>query len=150
MTPLPEPELGYEDHGIGGVWVDGFTSDQMRVYGAAEYKRGSEDLKLLKEQGIVLRNITEALLKVTAERDKLAAELASLRDSGVELPEPDKLRVWGSPTRYYTESMLRDYGDRRAMAERERAAKVCMDMNHGWCSDDAMACAEAIRKGETA
>lgn len=56
---------------------------------------------------------------------------------------PTGIKIYG-----YTEAQLREYGDRRAMAERERAAKVCTAMNHGWCSDDAMACAEAIRKGE--
>lgn len=42
MTPLPEPELGYEDQSIGGVWIEGYTADQLRAYGAAEYKRGIE------------------------------------------------------------------------------------------------------------
>lgn len=33
-------------------------------------------------------------------------------------------------------------------AERERCAKVCLDMQEGWPSDDHLACAAAIRKGE--
>lgn len=34
--------------------------------------------------------------------------------------------------------------------ERERAARVCMDMQAGWASDDHIACAAAIRRGEDA
>lgn len=32
--------------------------------------------------------------------------------------------------------------------ERERCARVCMDMQAGWCSDDHLDCAAAIRRGE--
>ena len=66
----------------------------------------------------------------------------------------------------YTESQLRDYGDHRAMAEREQAARVCEA--HASDADraaentydaegykyfigkaaGAVFCAEAIRKGE--
>ena len=75
--------------------------------------------------------MTDTLARVTAERDRLTAELKSLRDSGVELPEPciyegDNSPLYDAPTGY-DESQLRDYGDRRAMAERERAARVCED-----------------------
>lgn len=116
-----------------------------------------------------LRQMTEALTLVTKERDEYqleasmwAAELKSLRDSGVELPDPVG-RTWigsainGNYSWTYAESPLRDYGDRRAMAERERAAKVCEDLEEpAWygyeCpntfTDAKIMCAEAIRKGE--
>ena len=125
--------------------------------------------------------------RVTAERDALAAELKSLRDSGVELPEPgreffctkcgsteckdgaiqhdfppcDKCGYLGFARGInFTEAQLRDYGDRRAMAERERAAKVCEDHATKYLNRDvrnqhshgaglgASICADAIRKGE--
>jgi hypothetical protein len=102
------------------------------------------------------------------ERDKLAAELKSLRDSGVALPDPEintashiNMRIVG-----YTKYQMLNYGDRRAMAERERAAMVCdaigvaadlaadlayYDADAQNCygkAAGAEACAEAIRKGE--
>jgi len=106
-----------------------------------------------------LRNTTEVLKEVTAERDKLAAELKSLRDSGVELPEPKGQRlayrcVAGDGEDeyedFYTLYQLRDYGDRRAMAERERCAKVCAGL---WRVDGQFTAdefADAIRKEEQA
>lgn len=128
--------------------------------------------------------MTDTLTRVTAERDRLsaladkwnlecdemrednkrlAAELASLRDSGVELPEPDgelTIRVVGRDVQIdaYRASTLTDYGDRRAMAERERAARVCDIHARGWEANPgqnpqagfiaANNCAYAIRKGE--
>ena len=106
--------------------------------------------------------------RVTAERDKLAAELKALRDNKVALPKPvawrfnrpgiSKLDAWphgGDWERLYTESDTRDYGDRRAMAERERCAKVCDllggDIDQRDPDEVALAAnslAEAIRKGE--
>lgn len=75
----------------------------------------------------MLHTCSETLKQVTAERDKLAGELKALRDSGVELPEPNTLYLIGNSG--YTEDDLRDYGDRRAMAatlkERERCERVC-------------------------
>ena len=32
LPSLPEPALGYEDHSIGGVYVEGFDAEQMREY----------------------------------------------------------------------------------------------------------------------
>lgn len=115
----------------------------------------------------MLRTCSEALKQVTAERNKLAAELKSLRDSGVELPEPVVTLKKGDSeiipegTKLFTEHNTRDYGDRRAMAERERAARVCeascwSDNIDVWQSmtkkevatRSMLVCAEAIRKGE--
>lgn len=111
------------------------------------------------------------------EADKLAAELKALRDSDVALPEQlemvwafwrgerEYLPTWGD---YFSNDQLRDYGDRRAMAERERCAQVCVAqaadadsakrkplltqsgqmLYEGICGG-AMNCAIAIRKGET-
>lgn len=128
-----------------------------------------------------LRQMTEALTLVTKERDRLSAladkwnlecdemrednkrmakELKSLRDSGVELPEMTVIDMHiptGYRIRGYTEAQIRDYGDRRAMAERERCAKICDDIDEpAWygyeCpntfTDAKIMCAEAIRKGE--
>jgi len=118
-----------------------------------------------------LRKTKEALAEMTANRDeysreadKLAGELKALRDSGVELPEPffgagRYLSIAGNLDAY-TADQLRDYGDRRAMAERERAAKVCEDHATKYLNRDvrnqhshgaglgASICADAIRKGE--
>ena len=90
------------------------------------------------------------------ERDALATQLKTLRDSGVELPENKHPHIWvdcgGTWVQAgYTADQLRDYGDRRAMAERERCALLCEKIDEDsypttrkWPSD----CAEAIRKGE--
>ena len=37
--------------------------------------------------------------------------------------------------------------DRRLQEERERCAKICLEMQQGWASDDHIECAAAIRKG---
>jgi hypothetical protein len=100
------------------------------------------------------------------EANKLAAELKALRDSGVELPIWTLLhRQWPDSYWYgeiygYTADQLRDYGNRRAMAERERCAKVCEEHATKYLNRDvrnqhshgaglgASICADAIRKGE--
>ena len=41
MTPLPEPTKLIRSFGATGI-QDYYTTDQMRAYGAAEYKRGIE------------------------------------------------------------------------------------------------------------
>jgi chromosome segregation ATPase len=116
----------------------------------------------------MLHTCTEALTQVTAERDKLersidqwrvdyhelqldyeklAAELKALRDSGVELPEksvinthiPTGIKIYG-----YTADQMRDYGDRRAMAERERIIGQLLKL--GVLGDGTYIV--AIRKGE--
>lgn len=130
----------------------------------------SETLKQVTEERDDLSKLVQQALDerdhYLKERDKLADELKALRDSGVELPESDlffaeHFGVWG-----YSESKLRDYGDRRAMAERERAAMVC-DLAATQCGEtlktqlglseklvargaqvQAEKLAEAIRKGE--
>lgn len=47
MTPLPEPIVKLHGKEKGGKLsasrMDLYTPDQMRAYGAAEYKRGIED-----------------------------------------------------------------------------------------------------------
>lgn len=64
------------------------------------------------------------------ERDKLAAELKSLRDSEMDLPDPeityrvDSQGVMHVKDVTYSESQLRDYGDRMAIAERGRLEKL--------------------------
>ena len=90
------------------------------------------------------RLVVQRCDRLVAERDKLAAELKSLRDSGVELPEPgreffctkcgsteckdgaiqhdfppcNKCGYLGFARGInFTETQLRDYGDRRAMAD---------------------------------
>ena len=40
-----------------------------------------------------------------------------------QMPEPDKLRVWGSPTRYYTDEQMKAYG----AAEYKRAILDAMN-----------------------
>jgi len=64
-TPLPEPIVKLHGKEKGGKLsassMDLYTPDQMRAYGAAEYKRG-----------------TEALQAVTAERDALKAGIEKL------------------------------------------------------------------------
>jgi hypothetical protein len=103
--------------------------------------------------------MTDTLTRVTAERDKLADELKSLRNSGVELPFVTMCQAdyQGNLVDYFTETQLRDYGDRRAMAERERCARVCEQPSDEQQITDSYSevlykdwseCAEAIRKGE--
>lgn len=89
--------------------------------------------------------------------------LKALRDSGVELPDA---KHKSTPITIFTKAELIDYGDRRAMAERERAAKVC-ELAASQCGETLRAplapgerlvargaqvqaekLAEAIRKGE--
>ena len=42
-TPLPEPVLSQKYHHDPRYDIAYFTADQLRAYGAAEYKRGIED-----------------------------------------------------------------------------------------------------------
>jgi seryl-tRNA synthetase len=114
--------------------------------------QGNEMIKHVTEKEPQLSNMlhtcSEALKQVTAERDKLAAELKALRDSDVALPDhPEpQIMIW---TQVELEA-IRDYGDRRAMAERERAAKVCESRSTPGTGSVAilLGAAEEIRKGE--
>lgn len=88
--------------------------------------QGNEMIKHVTEKETQLSNMlhtcSEALKQVTAERDKLAAELKALRDSDVALP--DELAAF-TPTEILHLALfaiVRDYGDRRAMAERKALA----------------------------
>lgn len=145
-----------------------FTVNQMREYGADEYKRGTETLKQVTAERDDLSKLVQQALDerdhYLKERDKLADELKSLRDSGVELPDA---KHKSAPITIFTKAELINYGDRRAMAERERCAQVCVAqaadadsakrkplltqsgqmLYEGICGG-AMNCAEAIRKGE--
>lgn len=47
MTPLPEPVLSQKYHHDPRYDIAYFTADQMRAYGAAEYKRAIEDAAVL-------------------------------------------------------------------------------------------------------
>lgn len=116
--------------------------------------------------GVGPNKTSVTVLCMQAEIDELRAALAerdafrSMRDSGVALPKPaSPMSGTRQPQNLYDEDQLRDYGDRRAMAERERAAKICderatnyLDRNarnqhsHG-AGLGAAICAEAIRKG---
>jgi len=106
-----------------------------------------DDLSKLEHQALNERD------HYVKERDKLAAELKSLRDSGVELPEHDhhlscdngRIKV-----NVYFKDTLERYGDRGAMEERERAAKVCESRSTPGTGSVAilLGAAEAIRKGE--
>ena len=99
----------------------------------------------------MLHACSETLKQVTAERDKLAAELKALRDNKVALPDHDHYLSCDNgriKVNVYFKDTLTRYGDRRAMAERERCAKVCAGL---WRIDGQFTAdefAEAIRKGE--
>lgn len=43
-------------------------------------------------------------------------------------------------------ALLQDVWEVATKEEREACARVCLDMQMGWCSDDHLACADAIRK----
>ena len=59
------------------------------------------------------------------------------------LPEPDKLRVWGSPTRYYTDEQMKAYGAAEYARAIEDATRACIDLPLGSARLD---CAEAVQK----
>jgi hypothetical protein len=87
------------------------------------------------------------------EANKLAAELKALRDSDVALPDhPEpQIMIW---TQVELEA-IRDYGNRRAMAERERCAgyaeRLAKDFGSARMKEEwevATDISKAIRKGE--
>jgi len=117
--------------------------------------------KLILERDELSRLYENALKReytLQQERDKLAAELKSLRDSVVELPDhPEPHTMKWLMCEF---DAIRDYGNRRAMAERERCAKVCEEHATKYLNRDvrnqhshgaglgASIFADAIRKGE--
>lgn len=96
--------------------------------------------------------------KLILERDKLAGELKALRDSDVALPDHDHYLSCDNgriKVNVYFKDTLTRYGDRRAMAERERCAgyaeRLAKDFGSARMKEEwgvATDIAEAIRKGE--
>ena len=61
-----------------------------------------------------------------------------------------RFHITGSPSVEITtwngyEDELLAFANAIAAHEREECAKVCLDMNQGWASDDHLECATAIR-----
>ena len=49
--------------------------------------------------------------------------------------------------RGFTNANFIDFARAIAAAQREEDAKICLEMQQGWASDDHIECAAAIRKG---
>ena len=100
-------------------------------------------------------SIEELKRVVKRGQEKRRAAMNKELEHGVELPAPVMVKQTQEANfvvakAYFSETQLRDYGDRRAAAERERCAQVCIGIANrpsNLILGTAIKCAEAIRKG---